>query len=379
MTVSSFSFPPGTVGEPVPLPKPRKTSASGNTSVRPQVPKRKLALSSPLSRTLSSSPSNVDHFINGPPAHSASKGITSDASSNVLLGTPVVVVVVGGDGTSRAVSDRELEEFEKPGKLKDRGQPGIIAPTCSTSEDEVFPASGIEHSRPFVDYDSVPFEETDHRSKGDRTIALLPNSERVQATQHRQSSPIAKTAAGQGKKLCAVISTMPKCEHLGELSESNGNLFFKKKHVDDASDRYRTGEGAKESKRSRIPRTASKSNDFETNSLEKQKRHFTAHSGDITFALNLNVTSDVGLFNARSDQFDGNVTQEPRIEQNTGGIHCCFIQGGEGEGGESSCGLGTSGACCILLTDGVGHPLLSVSLVIFTRNRSKHSRITIRT
>ncbi|XP_031841178.2 uncharacterized protein LOC116430769 isoform X2 [Nomia melanderi] len=320
------------VGEPVPLPKPRKTSTSGNTSVRPQVPKRKLAPPSPLSRALPSNSGNVDHFAKGPPppAHSASKSIASDASSNVLPGTPAV-----GDGTSSAVSDRKLEE--------DQDKPDV-ASTCSTSEDEVFLTPGIEHSQASFDYDSLPLEEKDRPIKvvsANSELAIVP------ATQRRQSSPIAETVAGQEKKLCAVISTMPKCEHLAELAESNGNLFFKKKHAesrgnntDRANDRHRSGEGAKESRRPRIPRTASKSNDFETNSLEKQKRHFTSHSEDITFALNLNVASNVGLLSARSDQFGGNVTQEPRTERNTADIHRCFVQG-EGEG-ESSCGSGTS-------------------------------------
>ncbi|XP_043260809.1 uncharacterized protein LOC122402248 isoform X2 [Colletes gigas] len=87
-----------------------------------------------------------------------------------------------------------------------------------------------------------------------------------------------------------VISTIPKCEHLQSLTNEQPPLQLGEGKM--ARDTKMEG-GENDHKRVRIPRTASKSNDFETNTLERQKRHLTS-SEDITFALNINVASNFG-------------------------------------------------------------------------------------
>nr|XP_033332648.1 uncharacterized protein LOC117224088 [Megalopta genalis] len=304
----SFSFPLSTVGEPVPLPKPRKTSTSSNTSVKPQVLKRKLAPPSPSSRTLTAS--GVDHLANTP-AYSSSDTTGSDASSNVLPETPASSNSVDSSRRSSARSDRTVEKLE-------------VSSTCSTSEEEIFLTPEIDQTQASFDYDSITSGEKDGE---ENMMTKLPSKNESTAVDKNKQSPLtAKKATGQEKETCAVISTMPKCEHLDELVESKGSSLFKKRRakvqasIDDASSENRYGEGAKDSRRPRIPRTASKSNDFETNPLEKQKRHLTSHVEDITFALNLNVVSNVG-----------NLTQQPENDENVG-----FQSQGEGK---SSCGL----------------------------------------
>ncbi|XP_076377563.1 uncharacterized protein LOC117224088 isoform X7 [Megalopta genalis] len=296
------------VGEPVPLPKPRKTSTSSNTSVKPQVLKRKLAPPSPSSRTLTAS--GVDHLANTP-AYSSSDTTGSDASSNVLPETPASSNSVDSSRRSSARSDRTVEKLE-------------VSSTCSTSEEEIFLTPEIDQTQASFDYDSITSGEKDGE---ENMMTKLPSKNESTAVDKNKQSPLtAKKATGQEKETCAVISTMPKCEHLDELVESKGSSLFKKRRakvqasIDDTGSENRYGEGAKDSRRPRIPRTASKSNDFETNPLEKQKRHLTSHAEDITFALNLNVVSNVG-----------NLTQQPENDENVG------FQG-QGEG-KSSCGL----------------------------------------
>ncbi|XP_076684153.1 uncharacterized protein LOC143377105 isoform X3 [Andrena cerasifolii] len=269
-------------GEPAPLPKPRKTSATGSTLVRPQVPKRKLAPPSPLSRTLSSSSSNVDRL----------PSTASEASSSIPCGTSVDSFESAGRSSVR--SDGKPESGEKVDATS----------VCSTSEDEVFLTPGIDQSEACFDYNSITLEE-----KEEGSLKMVGNSGKessnheVQENGGQSAKSSTRSTPRQEKKLCAVISTVPKCAHLDLLAES-GDLLSSvergKKAQGEQSAEAKAGVDEvaaqnREPKRARIPRTASKSNDFETNTLEKQKRHLTSHAEDITFALNLNVTSNVGL------------------------------------------------------------------------------------
>ncbi|XP_078044274.1 uncharacterized protein LOC144473851 isoform X2 [Augochlora pura] len=295
------------VGEPVPLPKPRKTSTGSNTSVKPQVLKRKLAPPSPASRTLTVN--SVDHLASTP-AYSSSDTIGSDASSNVLPEAPASSNSVESSRRSSASSDRTIEKLE-------------ASSTCSNSEEEVFLTPGIDQIQTSFDYNSITSEEKD---EGADMMTKMPSKSQSSAMDISEQSPLtAKKATSQEKEMCAVISTMPKCKHLDDLVESKGSMLFKKRRdkvqasIDGASSENTNGGGAKDTRRPRIPRTASKSNDFETNPLEKQKRHLTSHAEDITFALNLNVVSSVG-----------NLTQQLENDENVD------LQG-QGEG-NSSCG-----------------------------------------
>ena len=221
---------------------------------------------------------------------------------------------------------------EKP----ESGEKVDATSVCSTSEDEVFLTPGIDQSDACFDYNSITLEE-----KEEGSLKTVENSDKesgnleVQENGDQSAKSSARSTPRREKKLCAVISTMPKCAHLDLLAES-GDLLSSveraKKAQEKQSAEAKAGVGEataqnREPKRARIPRTASKSNDFETNALEKQKRHLTSHAEDISFALNLNVTSNVGL--------------RQKEERDT---RCQDVGGGE-----LHRGLGGSGACCISL------------------------------
>nr|XP_033198488.1 uncharacterized protein LOC117161224 isoform X3 [Bombus vancouverensis nearcticus] len=267
------------VGEPVPLPKPRKAA-----TIRPEVPKRKLKPPSPLSRTLSSDSSYVDSLSNAP-AHSSTGSFITDSSSNC---------------GSSIKGEEKLD----------------VCSNYSTSEDEVFMTPGHLSEASF-DYSSIDLEEKnqtnstdtalnndiDDGANGERKLSI--NEDKVNEASLNQDSTMVRSElstvssknSSQEKKLCAVISTMPKCDHLSSLS------------IKDTVSQSKEWEGLKEPKKARIPRTASKSNDFEINALEKQKRHLTSHAEDITFALNLNVNPSL--------LSDRDLVQQSREEQDT--------------------------------------------------------------
>ncbi|XP_012240742.1 uncharacterized protein LOC100749763 [Bombus impatiens] len=267
------------VGEPVPLPKPRKAA-----TIRPEVPKRKLKPPSPLSRTLSSDSSYVDSLSNAP-AHSSTGSFITDSSSNC---------------GSSIKGEEKLD----------------VCSNYSTSEDEVFMTP--EHlSEASFDYSSIDLEEKNQTNSTDTALnndiddgvngerKLSINEDKVNEASLNQDSTMVRSElstvssknSSQEKKLCAVISTMPKCDHLSSLS------------IKDTVSQSKEWEGLKEPKKARIPRTASKSNDFEVNALEKQKRHLTSHAEDITFALNLNVNPSL--------LSDRDLVQQSREEQDT--------------------------------------------------------------
>ncbi|CAL7942205.1 unnamed protein product [Xylocopa violacea] len=285
------------VGEPVPRPKPRK--------VRSKAPQRKLTPPSPLTRTLSSTSSNVDCLPNAL-AHSSIASSGNDASSSAI------------DGKSNAnnVEFSSTSSAEPEEKVE-------VASNSFTSEDEVY----LTPSQSQASFDSLFLKEkyktesenilpNDEDKKVNIKIELDPdddkenidNSSDLNSTFSRSehNSVSSKGTSGQEKRLCAVISTMPKCDHLDTLN------------VNDPITQSIDKEGVKDPKKAKIPRTASKSNDFETNSLEKQKRHLTSHVEDITFALNLNVASNVGLPSDASMKFDGDVVQQPKGEHEIG-------------------------------------------------------------
>lgn len=324
----SFSFLLSIVAVPVPHPKPRNT-----TTIRPEVAKRKLISSSPLNRTLSSNSNNIDCLSNDS-AQSNIENFTTDANSYVIDAKSYT----DSDGSSKRNSVR-CEE-----KLK-------VSYNYFINEKEVFMIPARENEANF-NYNSEILEKYDYKStniKSDDDDDDYNNNDN--RTDHKQklninmdkenienslngnsiltSSDLASTknTYGQEKKLCAVISTMPKCNHLNKL------------YINDMITQTKEGECLKDPKKAKIPRTASKSNDFEVNSLEKQKRHLTSHAEDITFALNLNVTSI--LLPDQSREVDKNFAQLPKTKKNTDSKDVVE---------EKSCiTMGSSGACCISL------------------------------
>ncbi|XP_076757179.1 uncharacterized protein LOC143427144 isoform X1 [Xylocopa sonorina] len=285
------------VGEPVPRPKPRK--------VRPKAPQRKLTPLSPSIRTLYSVTSNVDRLPNVP-ARSSIASSGNDASSSVIDGK--------SNANSIGFSSKSSTESEEKMEV-----------ASSSSDDEVYLTPN--QSEASFDYDSAFLKEKGNidsenilPNDQDEEVNIkkeldpdsgkenVDNSTDLNSTSSRseRNSVSSKGTPGQEKRLCAVISTMPKCDHLDTLN------------VNDAITQSIDKEGVKDPKKAKIPRTASKSNDFEINPLEKQKRHLTSHVEDITFALNLNVASNVGLASDESVKFDGDVVQQPEGEREIG-------------------------------------------------------------
>ncbi|XP_017882688.1 cordon-bleu protein-like 1 isoform X2 [Ceratina calcarata] len=317
------------VGEPAPLPKPRKRS----TTQRPEVPRRKIAPPSPSSRTLSSESSNVDRLSNAPSPVARSESIErssvrSDEKLEVVscYSTSEEEFFTPGPDQSQEVFNYDsiiLKEKTEAMKNEDvkcekELEEGSIEKSENTSLIENKNCNQTvkitkEESNSDKDYNSIILEEkteliknkdvkcekelsTERNTQNSENPSWIKNkncnqavrkiSKRESSTDEEDSSlPSDGVQSVKEKRVCAVISTMPKCDHLNELS------------MDDAVrvQREQNKEGFKEPRKARIPRTASKSNDFETNSLEKQKRHLTSHAEDITFALNLNVASAIAL------------------------------------------------------------------------------------
>ncbi|KOC67950.1 Cordon-bleu protein-like 1 [Habropoda laboriosa] len=277
------------VGEPVPLPMPRMTA-----TMRPEVPKRNLAPPPLLSRILSSDFSNVDRLSNAPVQPSTGSS-ANDACSSVTEN-------VGFSTISFTRSEEKLE----------------VTSDCFTSEDEDFFTPGIEQSQASFDYNLVVLEEQNKveslpydRSNCKQDLSIDEDKENVE-TLSNQKTALPKSEQNSSmikeRALCAVISTIPKCNHLDSLTMDSTVTQNKEREV------------LKDSKKVRIPRTASKSNDFEINSLERQKRHLTSHAEDITFALNLNVASNVGLLSDKSVEFDRDFAQPSKEDNDCHGV-----------------------------------------------------------
>ncbi|XP_028524954.1 cordon-bleu protein-like 1 isoform X2 [Apis cerana] len=292
------------VAVPVPHPKPRNT-----TTIRPEVAKRKLISSSPLNRTLSSNSNNIDCLSNDS-AQSNIENFTTDANSYVIDAKSYT----DSDGSSKRNSVR-CEE-----KLK-------VSYNYFINEKEVFMIPARENEANFnynseilekYDYKSTNIKSDDDDDNDNNNDNRIDHKQKLNINMDKEnienslngnsiltSSDLASTknTYGQEKKFCAVISTMPKCNHLNKL------------YINDMITQTKEGECLKDPKKAKIPRTASKSNDFEVNSLEKQKRHLTSHAEDITFALNLNVTSI--LLPDQSREVDKNFAQLPKTKKNT--------------------------------------------------------------
>lgn len=100
------------------------------------------------------------------------------------------------------------------------------------------------------------------------------------------------------KKMCTVISTIPKCERLAAIREDNAlNNITKRvitENVDDLCEKcqnYQSEElnNMRNAKRIRVVRSQSKSDDFEMDILKRQKRYLTLPPETIAHALNLNI------------------------------------------------------------------------------------------
>ncbi|XP_011880619.1 PREDICTED: uncharacterized protein LOC105569073 isoform X2 [Vollenhovia emeryi] len=102
------------------------------------------------------------------------------------------------------------------------------------------------------------------------------------------------------KKMCTVISTIPKCEHLDAIREDGAlNNITKRvvtEDIDELCERHENyqseeSSGTRNAKRTKVVRSQSKSGDFETDILKRQRRYLTLPPEDIAHALNFNIPS----------------------------------------------------------------------------------------
>ncbi|XP_024887996.1 uncharacterized protein LOC112464937, partial [Temnothorax curvispinosus] len=108
-----------------------------------------------------------------------------------------------------------------------------------------------------------------------------------------------KNDSEKDKKMCTVISTIPKCERLDATREDGALNNIAKRVIAENINQlcekrqnYHSEEssGVKNAKRTRVVRSQSKSDDFEMDILKRQRRHLTyLPPEDIAHALNLNV------------------------------------------------------------------------------------------
>ncbi|XP_046832081.1 uncharacterized protein LOC124430070 isoform X2 [Vespa crabro] len=150
-------------------------------------------------------------------------------------------------------------------------------------------------------------------------------------TKHAKSMNDLYNVDSTGYKSCTVISMIPKCDRFeisrnsrssscGRLTDEN-RLYEEKKTIHMENDYKRDfdvtsvtkdneifEDSPKDSKRSKVYRSPSESNDFQVDSFNKRKRHLTSQSKDIVFALNLNLTfgsekeSDVEKENGQTER-----------------------------------------------------------------------------
>lgn len=109
-----------------------------------------------------------------------------------------------------------------------------------------------------------------------------------------------KNDSEKDKKICTVVSTIPKCERLDAIGEDGALNNIAKcvitKNADVLCEKHQNYKNEESSdsgnaQRMRMVRSQSKSDDFETDILKKQRRYLTLPPEDIAHALNLNVSA----------------------------------------------------------------------------------------
>ncbi|XP_029163344.1 uncharacterized protein LOC114934785 isoform X2 [Nylanderia fulva] len=95
---------------------------------------------------------------------------------------------------------------------------------------------------------------------------------------------------------CTIISTIPKCDHFDVIRKDDALKYnivenvheLCQKQIDQSEE---SNNGVKTTKRTKVIRSQSKSEDFEVDTLKRQKRHLTSPQEDIAHALNLKFSS----------------------------------------------------------------------------------------
>lgn len=119
-----------------------------------------------------------------------------------------------------------------------------------------------------------------------------------------------KSGFERNKETCTVISTIPKCDHFDVIREDDTlNDIIKcniAENANESSRKLRTEGRGEESnnvkitKRTKVIRSQSSSDDFEMDSLKRQKRYLTSPPEDIAHALNLNFSAGNSISSSAS-------------------------------------------------------------------------------
>lgn len=149
------------------------------------------------------------------------------------------------------------------------------------------------------------------RTAASRKKIVEENVETIERIHPRDAT--IKSDQEASREPCTVISTIPKCDHLDAIKENgvSNNITKQRDIVENVEPRAKQTDRDEESsrdakivKRMKVARSQSKSDDFETDSSTRQRRHLTSPSENIAHALNLNVPA--------RDPISSNVTDKER-------------------------------------------------------------------
>ncbi|XP_039301668.1 uncharacterized protein LOC105197698 isoform X2 [Solenopsis invicta] len=121
------------------------------------------------------------------------------------------------------------------------------------------------------------------------------------------------------KETCTVISTIPKCEHLNAIKEDSTSNGIAKREIAEDIDKlcekrhnypHKELSSTRNAKRTKVVRSQSKSDDFEMDTLKKQRRYLTLPPSNVAHALNLNLPSQNSTFSGIAEKSQEQVTTQ---------------------------------------------------------------------
>lgn len=201
------------------------------------------------------------------------------------------------------VSRREnvVDSRDVEGENRAHTSPADDSPNESvTKPDRAAEPNGVERAVKPLRHRSV-YPERPPRSPRKRL-----SEENVEAKQpgtaRADGATVKSSVLGKDRETCTVISTIPKCERLGAIKEQAALPSLARRDVVSGDQRLEerpllrnetedsedsTARSAKW--RTKVVRSQSKSDDFQMDTLKRQKRHLTSPPEDIVYALNLNL------------------------------------------------------------------------------------------
>lgn len=178
-----------------------------------------------------------------------------------------------------------------------------------------------------------------------KTISSCKIQENIEAANSKDATCSITEKNGPDKETCTVISTIPKCQHLdairedGALNNTTKRVIMESVELREKHQNYQSEESsnARIAKRTRVVRSQSKSDDFETDTLKKQRRYLTLPPENIAHALNLNFPARNSISSDTTEKNREQIVKE----------HCTDrAKNTDIDKGESY-GLITGACCCI--------------------------------